>query len=600
MSYQIVSDELAHELLNILDHRQLFPFYQPIISFTEQHIMGYECLIRGPTNSPLHSPFILFHVAHECGRLLELELLASQYAIRNFQQLKLEGKLFINVSLPALLDPRFQLPHLPSLLNNLIIEISGKHRSEQLKATCDAVQNYRLKGCQIAIDDLGIGYADLRLWAELRPHYIKIDKYFFQNLHAHLGKKEFIRTLRDLAMRLNCQIIAEGIENKKDYQEALALGVHLGQGYYFAYPHPTPPQKLPPELFLNEEEQTYKKYFSQRRSNTIASLIIDVPIAYPSMTVEKVADVFHSRPDIYSIPVINSSHVAIGMVRRHNFMHLLLNRYGRELHGRKPISQFMDIHHTVLDITASLEEASQQLTGLKLNIEHDFIISNQGKYCGLGRVVDLLEKMTELQIRNARYANPLTLLPGNVPIYEHIEELLRQHIPFSIAYGDLDHFKPFNDVYGYDKGDLVIQTLAKILITHTDPIKDFVGHIGGDDFILVMQSQDWKSRCEKILKEFEQTVLSFYNELDRRNGGIQTLDRMGHETFFPLLSLSIGVATPDLERCHSHHDVAALASEAKHEAKRSHGNTLLVFPQKIPHYQTFSREKKSFVGKKLN
>lgn len=583
MSYQTISANLAKELLDILEYRQLIPFYQPVVSFVDQRILGYECLIRGPADSRLHYPFALFHAAIKCGRVLELETVCYNTAVKHFQRLQLTGKLFFNLSFKSLLQPAFHSQSLLEVLNHyhlspdqLVIEVGEKYRPEQIVTINDILQSYRLLGCQIALDDLGTEHSDLRLWSELRPNYVKLDHYFTQNLQADLGKKEFVRSLRDIAMRLNCQMIAEGVENETDFEELLGLGIHLGQGNYFAPPQATPPVVIPTELFLDPHQRPYPDY-SFQRSKTIACLIVEVPFIRPTEAVEKVADLFHANPDIHSIPVVNDLHAAIGIVRRHNFIDLFLTRYGRELHGRKPIGGFMDTDQLILDINLSLEEASQQLTAnLKLMPNQDFIIDDRGKYCGIGRVMDLLAKITELQIQNARYANPLTLLPGNVPIYEHIESLLRQRLPFAVCYCDLDNFKPFNDGYGYSKGDLVIQTVANILVTHTSPQKDFVGHVGGDDFILVMQSDDWQTRCTAMLKKFETAVLAFYSAEDCAQGGIRGLDRTGKETFFPLLSLSIGAITPDLEACHSYHDIATMASEAKHQAKKRAGNSLFV------------------------
>jgi diguanylate cyclase (GGDEF)-like protein len=592
MSYQTISIKLAKELLDILESRQLIPFYQPVVSFVDQRILGYECLIRGPAESRLHYPFALFHVATKCGRLLEVETLCYDHAVQYFQQLQLPGKLFFNLSFASLLQPAFQSQSLLKVLHRyhlppdqLVIEVGEKFRPEQIATINDLLKSYRLLGCQIALNDLGTGYSDLRLWSELRPNYVKIDNYFTHNLQVDLGKKEFVRSLRDIAMRLNCQMIAEGIETEIDFKELWALGVHLGQGDYFASPLAKPPAQLPKDLFLDPQQRPYPDH-SFQRSKTIACLIVEVPVIHSTEVVEKVADLFHANPDIHSIPVINNMQAAIGIVRRHSFIDLFLTRYGRELHGRKPISGFMDTDHLILDINLSLEEASQQLTAnLKLMPNQDFIIDDRGKYCGIGRVMDLLAKITELQIRNARYANPLTLLPGNVPIYEHLDSLLRQRLPFTVCYCDLDHFKPFNDVYGYSKGDLVIQTVAKILVTHTSLPTDFVGHVGGDDFILVMQSSDWQARCAIMLAEFEKAVPAFYNKEDHAQGGIRGLDRTGQETFFPLLSLSIGAVTPDLDACQSYHDVAAMASEAKHQAKQREGNSLFIDRRKAPNYQ---------------
>jgi len=297
----------------------------------------------------------------------------------------------------------------------------------------------------------------------------------------------------------------------------------------------------------------------------------------PKMTVEDVGLILRQDRDLSYLPVLEEER-PIGLIRRLDFMDIFLSNYGRELHGRKPASFFMDPQPLLIEASLSLEEASRRVTGsMHRHIDpHAFIITCEGCCQGLGWTMDLLEKITDLRVYSARYANPLTLLPGNVPIQEHIEALLKSRRLFAGAYCDLDSFKPFNDVYGYKKGDQVIQVLGRILVEYADASLDFVGHIGGDDFMVIFTSSDWRERCEKILEVFAYQAPRFYNKEDRRRGGIVTQDRQGKEQFFNLLSLSIGVVQPDPDHCHSHHDVAALATDAKHQAKQQSGNSLFI------------------------
>ncbi|HQN42131.1 MAG TPA: GGDEF domain-containing protein, partial [Pseudomonadales bacterium] len=136
---------------------------------------------------------------------------------------------------------------------------------------------------------------------------------------------------------------------------------------------------------------------------------------------------------------------------------------------------------------------------------------------------------------------------------------------------DIDHFKPFNDLHGYSRGDEVIKRLAELAVQHCDSERDLIGHIGGDDFVLVLCSADWHERCERLLSAFKEAALEFSSSEEQAAGGIWSEDRRGQKQFFPLLGLSIGVVLPDPARCHSHHDVAALAAKAKHQAKRRRG-----------------------------
>ncbi|MBK8750735.1 GGDEF domain-containing protein [Candidatus Contendibacter odensensis] len=310
---------------------------------------------------------------------------------------------------------------------------------------------------------------------------------------------------------------------------------------------------------------------------TVSCLVTPNPSIAPDLTVGTVGTILRRNKELYYLPVVRDGK-PIGLIRRLDFMDIFLSNFGRELHGKKPATLFMDPNPLIIEEELPLEHASRRITGRldRFSDPHAFIIARDGCYSGLGWTMHLLEKITDLRIQDARYANPLTLLPGNVPIQDRIEELIKSRRSFAVAYCDLDHFKPFNDVYGYQKGDQVIRGVGQILSVHADPERDFVGHIGGDDFIVVFESTDWRPRCERILKEFGRMAPRFYTAIDQLQGGIKALDRRGQEQFFPLLSLSVGVVQPELDDCRSHHDVATLATEAKHQAKLVSGNSLFV------------------------
>ena len=189
-----------------------------------------------------------------------------------------------------------------------------------------------------------------------------------------------------------------------------------------------------------------------------------------------------------------------------------------------------------------------------------------------------MRSVTEARIESARHANPLTFLPGNIPISLHIERLLANDIEFVACYADLNHFKPFNDHYGYWRGDEMIRLLARLITRHCDPRRDFVGHVGGDDFLMLFQSADWLLRCERIVADFAQQALGLFDEQAQRAGGIEGEDRHGVTRFFPCTTLSIGavqIAPGSFRRAE---DVANLAAAAKHNAKRTGAGVFLESP----------------------
>jgi diguanylate cyclase (GGDEF)-like protein len=168
-------------------------------------------------------------------------------------------------------------------------------------------------------------------------------------------------------------------------------------------------------------------------------------------------------------------------------------------------------------------------------------------------------------------ANPLTKLPGNVSIQQEIERRLASGGPIAVCYLDLDRFKAFNDHYGFKRGDEMIQRTASVLLSASNSAggpKDFVGHIGGDDFIIITDAACAERLCQTVVREFDAVVPQLYDEEDRKRGYVISKDRKGQETTTPLLSISIALVTNE-DRPLTHPDqVAKIGAELKAYAKQ--------------------------------
>jgi GGDEF domain-containing protein/predicted transcriptional regulator len=501
--------------------------------------------------------------------------------MRRFSRLKLPGRLFLNLNAVTMLQADFPSRFTRRFLHKLglrpeqvVIELTEHLPVENYDALREVLAPYRRMGFSLALDDLGTAYAGLRVWSELRPEFIKFDKHFIHGINDDSFKKHFVDSLQNIAHGVGCQTIAEGIETRLEYQTVQSLGVNLGQGYYFARPAADPPREISPKLFFIHKCGEYRNNGVSQRSETISGLISVLPTVHSRMRLSAVGELLEKNPELWSIPVVDQDQ-PVGIVSRHTVMNVLAQMYGRDLHGRSPISEFMDTRPLVVDKMMPVEELSQIITESgHLARRQDFIITDEGRYLGAGTITDLLRKVTDLQIRNARYANPLTLLPGNVPISERIELLVETGRPFTVCYFDMDHFKAYNDFYSYDRGDMVIQLLGKILVNAADPEKDFVGHIGGDDFLVIFQSEDWRRRCEAVLECFAGEIPGFYDEEQRQAFGIATKDRREVDAFYPLISLSVGVVSLTHDTSYTPSEIAAMAAEAKKQAKKIPGNSL--------------------------
>jgi GGDEF domain-containing protein len=244
--------------------------------------------------------------------------------------------------------------------------------------------------------------------------------------------------------------------------------------------------------------------------------------------------------------------------------------YYREIWGRKSCAVHVNWQPRLIEREHSVDELIGILTSQDQRYLTDgFIVTENGRYVGLGTGDQLVRSVTETRIEAARHANPLTFLPGNIPITRHMDRLLKKQTRFVACYADLNNFKPFNDYYGYWRGDEMICLLARIAAAKCDPQRDFLGHVGGDDFIMLFQSEDWLQRCEKIVLEFNGRALALFDTGSQTAGGIEAEDRHGVKRFFPFTTLSIGAIAIDPIKYARAEDVANAAALAKHDAKQA-------------------------------
>lgn len=590
----------------ILERRTLSALFQPIMDLSNGTFLGFEGLIRGPADSLLHSPQNLFATAKQQGLSLEIEMLCRQIVMESFAAQNLPGKLFLNVSPEALAHPSFKNGQTLSYLDRLgidpkqvIIEITENQPTFDLDGMRNALQHYQEMGFQTAIDDLGEGFSSLRLWSELRPEFVKVDMHFIQGIHADPVKQQFLRSIQQIAQSAGTRVIAEGIETADELKTICELGIAFGQGYFIARPSPTPILVAPVEASAQiRPDQPIGSNFgtiTTSRQVTTEKLLRYVEPVHPETPHEKIFTRFSEEPNLRSLPVVKNG-LPVGLIERQKYIACFVQPFRRELLGKKSCATCLNGAHCkdmedscihprplLVEKSTPIHELSDFLTASESDhFANAFVITEQGRYIGIGSAQDLLREITKLQIENARYANPLTLLPGNVPINEHIEQLLHEQVPFTVCYCDIDHFKPYNDVYGYRKGDEAIQFTGRLLNWACDPKQDFIGHIGGDDFILVMRSRDWERRCNQVLTSFAHTSSVLFEDAHRAIGGYLGEDRQGRVVHHPLPTLSIGAVciTPGAYR--SHHEISEAASMAKKIAKKTPGNSLFVERRESP------------------
>ncbi|MCI9063164.1 MAG: diguanylate cyclase [Clostridia bacterium] len=193
-----------------------------------------------------------------------------------------------------------------------------------------------------------------------------------------------------------------------------------------------------------------------------------------------------------------------------------------------------------------------------------------------------IKNLTRL-LKTNRRISPLTGLPGNVQIQAELKKHLSRNEDFSVFYLDLDNFKAYNDVYGFLKGDSIIEFTANVI---TESIREvtpqgFIGHVGGDDFIaIVPTTEKIEEICQNIIARFDNEVKKFFNDDDRERGYIEIANRKGIIEQFPLTSISIAVVVAEKRRFGNVLEIGDVAAQVKHRVKNIIGSSYIINKRK--------------------
>ncbi len=593
MSVSASSPTALPGIAGLIGQRQLRAVFQPIVDFEDGAILGYEGLIRGPAGSPLETPAALFARALAEGCTTSLEHAAARACLEAFAKLGCHGKLFLNFSAAALRQITHAGRETPALFDGtldahrVVIELTEQSAIEDLGEFTRIVEVLRATGAQFALDDYGTANASMNLWVRLQPDVVKIDRFFIHDIANNALKFEAVRAMQHFAQASGARLVAEGIENEADLIVLRDMGIGSGQGYFFGRPDMTPASTLAQATretlraghIAVFPEHARRPATSQAGNGAPAAKMMVHASALPRRATNNDAlELFNRQPDLHAVAVVEDER-PIALINRRAFMERYALPYHRELFGKKACLQFANHSPVLIEQSMTVEQMAMLLASDDQRYLADgFVITDNGRYAGLGTGESLVRAVTEVRIQAARYANPLTFLPGNIPISSHIERLLSHDAGFHACYVDLNQFKPFNDQYGYWQGDEVLKFAATVLADACDPTRDFLGHVGGDDFLILFQSETWRERAERAIETFNAGAQRYYAPADRLAGGIRGEDRHGNPAFFAFVTMAIGCVqvAPGQGARHNSEQIASLAALAKRRAKQEASGLMVI------------------------
>jgi len=594
MSERSSSSTAAPRIADLIARRQLSAVFQPIVDFDNGAVLGYEGLIRGPAGTALETPYALFSRAAEEGGVIALERAAARTCIEAFAKLAYDGKLFLNFSAGAIRELADDRDRNFALLRDsgvdagrIVIELTEQSAIPDVASFMPAIAVLRMAGAQFALDDYGTANASMNLWVRLQPDVVKIDRFFIHEIASDPLKFEAVKAMQHFAAASGARLVAEGIEKEADLIVVRDMGIGCGQGFFLGKPQAHPPRAVADDArealraghIAVFPEATRTVGASPSGGMASAKMVVHAPALQRHATNNDVLELFNRLPSLHAVAVVEDD-VPVALINRRAFMDRYALPYHRELFGKRPCLLFANASPVVIEKSMTVEDMAKLLASDDQRYLADgFVITDQGQYVGLGTGESLVRAVTEVRIEAARYANPLTFLPGNIPISSHITRLLGHDAGFYACYVDLNHFKPFNDQYGYWQGDEVLKFAAHVLAEVCDPMRDFLGHVGGDDFLILFQSDDWRERAQRAIFTFNEGAQRYYAPGDRLAGGIHGEDRRGNPTFFGFVTMAIGCVhvQPNAGGAtYSSEDIASVAALAKRRAKSEASGLVLV------------------------
>ncbi|MFZ7101998.1 MAG: GGDEF domain-containing protein [Peptococcaceae bacterium] len=568
------------QLQEIIAQENIRTVFQPIVTLKDGNILGYEALSRGPRGSELESPVQLFNIAMENGMVWELELLCRKKALERSKNCLNGFKLFLNVDPHIINDEKFRKGFTLDFLRqyninpkSIIFEITEKTAISDFKVFRKVLSNYIDQGYNIAIDDTGSGYSGLKMLAETCPKYIKIDMDLIRDVDKDYLKRTLLETFQKFALMTNMSIIAEGIETEDELKALVDIGIDYGQGYYIQRPSEgflsiSPEAKA---VILGKNESRRRLYFSSPSTLPVGEIArFEMPIS-PRATGQEVDIIFRSNSSIYGVPVVEKDNKPVGLIMRNKFYAFLASQYGYALYKSRPINLIKDSRPLILDYYTPLDQVSRiSVTRKEDNLYDYVIITREGKYFGITTIKDLLINTTQLELNIAKHANPLTGLPGNLVIEERLKKAIGSDSD-AVIYVDLDNFKAYNDVYGFENGDQVLLSTASVLALRLASLgcnDSFLGHIGGDDFLVIIPKEKAAMFCENIIEDFEKKKTGFYSEHDKKSGYILAKSRQGNLHRFPLITISLAVVISEKNTFANVIQLTEKVSEVKERCKQ--------------------------------
>jgi len=564
--------------------------FQPVFNMENGSVLGYEALTRHRGENPFGEIRELFLRALQTGCICALDSACLTTALKSADTFSLAERpelLFMNICPETLMNNGLFLETCDSLVSKfglareqIVLEITEESMISNYTFFRQSMEMYRRQGYKIAIDDFGAGYGGLKMLSTIEPDFVKIDRHFISNIDRAIIKFNLVDAIATACHRIGIAVVAEGVEREEELSVLQNTGIQYLQGYLLGSPAPDMNAAPIRPALLSIAEKGLATHTGE--PSCMGDLCSRIEPITPDNQVITALRRFTDNRELRSLPIVDGS-IVVGMLHRSRFLEENIigkHGYGYSMNTYKTVADVMEKNFFLCEANTSIDDVSRRIQSRKTALQYDDIcVTRTGRYHGTVPISLLLNSIMEKNISLAKGSNPLSGLPGNEFIHREITLRLNQSMHFDVAYIDIDNFKPFNDHYGFERGDYIIKSLATIITAVLSRLASssfhFAGHIGGDDFIVVTRPQDSLQAAQEIISEFEALLPDFHGPVDFTTGRYVAKNRRGIEEEFSLLSLSIGIVSTEVYRIESFPQLASLATEVKKKAKMQNGFSIV-------------------------
>ncbi|MEU0970869.1 GGDEF domain-containing protein [Streptomyces sp. NPDC005917] len=446
--------------------------FQPVVNLTTGGITALEILARPETGD----------ILAEARRDPELDGRLAVLALRAAARKEALLPLHINVFAATLADLGGIGPLAGAIREagrtpwEVTLDIVPPYTHVPHRALLEAVATLRGQGFRISADGIGDGDVPLRLLTDLSPDLIKLDA-------SLLSRPAAVRAMRTLCEELGALLSVEGVETELHYAAALSAGAQLGQGELFA-----PPARIPvAEVYVPPRSAAAVP--PPRSGPFVREFIRPAALLPVTASALQVRALLTGSPDVSGVLLVDQTGAPVRSVHRSRFLLSMSGRYGHALYADRPAIKLGDAPRTVgVDATAWEVLDVVAVGGRDRTSDDVAVVDRLGRCVGVVRLADLVRALAETRVEEAAGLNPLTRLPGSDAITGEADRWIAEGRVFALSWLDIDHFKQVNDGAGFAAGDELIRAVGQAL-QQTVAGHARVGHIGGDDFLVLADEE---------------------------------------------------------------------------------------------------------------